>query len=169
MRPDPLLCAPDDRLPDEDEPLVADVLHGVAHQESAAVQEATVVRGERGRAADGWGETRGEMVIETLSTSAAVSIEKSKAATIITQRSNCNINRRGNNKRLQQSTEYRTPERMQLAGELPPAFLTFALWHLPVPVPGGGAGDAPAANQAVPERANEGGAALRGKRRGKVT
>ena len=101
VRPDPLLCAPDDRLPDEDEPLVADVLHGVAHQESAAVQEATVVRGERGRAADGWGETRGEMVIETLSTSAAVSIEKSEAATIITQRSNCNINRRGNNKRLQ--------------------------------------------------------------------
>ena len=58
---------------------------------------------------------------------------------------------------------------MQLAGDIPPAFLTFALWHLPVPVPGGGAGDAPAANQAVPERANEGGAALRGKRRGNVT
>ncbi len=44
VRPDALLGAPDDGLADEHESLVADVLHRVAHEEAAAVQEATVVR-----------------------------------------------------------------------------------------------------------------------------
>ena len=54
MRPEPGLGAPDDRLPYEHEALVADVLHRVAHEEPAAVEQTTVARGEGRGATDGW-------------------------------------------------------------------------------------------------------------------